>query len=255
MRELYQKEGGKFPDPILNATWNYTDPHNPSLSEIAREINGRALADVTDPKLNQTIKAGQQLPGFGWLRDDGSTASGNWIYCGSWTEAGAMMQRRGTEDPSGLGVYPNWAWSWPANRRVLYNRASCDPEGKPWDPDRKQIWWNEAQQRWVGNDVPDFKVDSPPKDHMGPFIMNPEGVGPPVRAARRLRRRAVPRTLRAGREPHRESAASRPIEESGGEALHQRGRTNSARRPKATTSSAPPTGSPSTITTGPRTIP
>jgi formate dehydrogenase major subunit len=177
VRELYQKENGKFPDPILHATWNYTDPHNPSLSEIAREINGRALADITDPKLNQTVKAGQQLPGFGWLRDDGSTSSGNWIYCGSWTEAGAMLQRRGTEDPSGLGIYPNWAWSWPANRRVLYNRASCDPDGRPWDPDRKQIWWNDAQQRWVGNDVPDFKVDSPPKDHMGPFIMNPEGVG------------------------------------------------------------------------------
>jgi formate dehydrogenase major subunit len=88
-----------------------------------------------------------------------------------------MMQRRGTDDPSGLGVYPNWAWSWPANRRVLYNRASCDPDGKPWDPERKQVWWNEVQQRWVGNDVPDFKIDSPPKDHMGPFIMNAEGVG------------------------------------------------------------------------------
>lgn len=177
VRELYQKEGGKFPAPILNATWNYTDPHNPSLSEIAREINGRAVADVTDAKLGQTIKAGQQLPGFGWLRDDGSTAAGNWLFCGSWTEAGPMMQRRGTDDPSGLGVYPNWAWSWPANRRVLYNRASCDPAGKPWDADRTQISWNEAQQKWTGIDVPDFKIDSPPKDHMGPFIMNAEGVG------------------------------------------------------------------------------
>ena len=87
------------------------------------------------------------------------------------------MQRRGTDDPSGLGIYPNWAWSWPMNRRVLYNRASCDLNGKPWDPDRRQVWWNEAQKRWVGNDVPDFKADSAPKDHMGPFIMNPEGVG------------------------------------------------------------------------------
>ena len=177
VRELYKKEGGKFPDPILNATWGYTDPHSPSLSEVAREINGRAISDVTDAKLNQTIKAGQQLPGFAWLRDDGSTASGNWLYCGSWTEAGAQMQRRGTEDPSGLGIYPNWGWSWPANRRVLYNRASCDPDGKPWDADRRQVWWNEAQQRWVGLDVPDFKADSAPKEHMGPFIMNNEGVG------------------------------------------------------------------------------
>ena len=63
------------------------------------------------------------------------------------------------------------------NRRVLYNRASCDLEGKPWDPSRKQVWWNEDAQKWVGNDVPDFKADSHPKDHMGPFIMNPEGVG------------------------------------------------------------------------------
>ncbi len=176
-RELYQKEGGKFPDPILHATWNYSDPHNPSLSEVAREINGRAIGDVTDPNLNQTIKAGQQLPGFAWLRDDGSTSSGNWLFTGSWTEAGPQMQRRGTEDPSGLGVYPNWGWSWPANRRVLYNRASCDLDGKPWDVDRKQVWWDEKQQRWTGPDVPDFKVDSPPKDHMGPFIMNAEGVG------------------------------------------------------------------------------
>jgi formate dehydrogenase major subunit len=177
VRELYRKEGGAFPDPILNLSWNYTVPENPSLSEVAKELNGRALADVEDKASGQTMKAGQQLPGFSWLRDDGSTLSGNWIWCGSWTEAGALTQRRNTDDPSGQGIYPNWAWSWPMNRRVLYNRASCDVSGKPWDPERRQIWWNEAQKKWVGNDVPDFKIDSPPKDHMGPFIMNAEGVG------------------------------------------------------------------------------
>jgi formate dehydrogenase major subunit len=177
VRELYRKEGGKFPDPILNLAWNYTIPDNPSLSEVAKELNGRALADVEDKASGQVIKAGQQLPGFAFMRDDGSTLGGNWLWCGSWTEAGALMQRRGTEDPSGLGIYPNWAWSWPMNRRVLYNRASCDVAGKPWDADRRQVWWNEAQKRWVGNDVPDFKADSAPSDHMGPFIMNPEGVG------------------------------------------------------------------------------
>jgi formate dehydrogenase major subunit len=177
VRDLYKKEGGKFPDPILNASFAYTNPYNPSLSEVAKEINGKALAELTDPKTNITLKAGQQLPGFAWLKDDGTTSSGNWLYCGSWTEAGAMMQRRGTEDPSGLGIYPNWGWSWPANRRVLYNRASCDLDGKPFDPSRRQVWWDEAKQTWVGNDVPDFKVDSAPKDHMGPFIMNPEGIG------------------------------------------------------------------------------
>ena len=177
VREKYQKEGGKFADPILKASWCYTDPYNPSLSEVAKELNGKAVADVTDAKTNTTIKADQQLPGFAFLRDDGSTMSGNWIYCGSWTEAGAMTQRRNPEDPSGLGIHPNWAWSWPMNRRVLYNRASCDVSGKPWDPDRKQVWWSESKQKWVGNDIPDFKPDSDPKAHMGPFIMNPEGVG------------------------------------------------------------------------------
>jgi formate dehydrogenase major subunit len=177
VRDLYKKEGGAFPDPILNLTWAYTDPGNPSLAEVAKELNGKALADVEDPATKTVMKAGQQLPGFSWLRDDGSTASANWLWCGSWTEAGALSQRRGTDDPSGLGIYPNWGWSWPMNRRVMYNRASCDLNGKPWDASRRQVWWNESQKRWVGNDVPDFKVDSDPKEHMGPFIMNPEGVG------------------------------------------------------------------------------
>jgi formate dehydrogenase major subunit len=177
VRELYQKEGGAFPDPILKLTWPYTEPKHPALSELAKEFNGKALADLIDPKTQQVIKRGQQLPGFAWLKDDGTTSCGNWIYSGCWTEAGPQLMRRGTEDPSGMGVYQNWAWAWPANRRVLYNRASCDPSGKPWDADRRQVWWNEATQTWVGNDVPDFKPDSAPKDHMGPFIMNPDGVG------------------------------------------------------------------------------
>src|ERR1700732_152606 len=177
VRELYKKEGGKFPDPILNLTWNYSAPSSPPLAGGLKEVNGKALAALEDPATKQQIKAGQQLPGFAWLKDDGTTSCGNWIYSGSFTEAGNQSARRDPSDPSGLGVHPGWGWSWPANRRVLYNRASCDVDGKPWDPTRKQIWWNEEQQKWVGNDVVDFKVDSKPKDHMGPFIMNPEGVG------------------------------------------------------------------------------
>jgi formate dehydrogenase major subunit len=177
VRDLYQTESGKFPDPILNLTWSYTDAQHPALGDLAKELNGKALADLTDPKTQVTIKRGQQLPGFAWLKDDGTTSCGNWIYSGCWTEAGNQLASRGTEDPSGQGIYQNWAWSWPANRRVLYNRASCDPSGKPWDAARKQVWWNESTQLWVGNDVPDFKPDSNPKDHMGPFIMNAEGVG------------------------------------------------------------------------------
>jgi len=177
VRELYKKEGGKFPDPILKLTWSYTDPTNPSLAEVLKEINGKTFVDAEDPATKVQLKAGQQLPGFAWLKDDGTTASGNWIYCGAYTEAGNLTARRDPSDPSGMGVHQNWAWSWPANRRVLYNRASCDLEGKPWDASRRQIWWNNDLQKWVGNDVPDFKVDSKPSDHMGPFIMNPEGIG------------------------------------------------------------------------------
>ncbi len=178
VRDLYKKDGGKFPDPILNLSWAYADPSHPSLSQVAMELNGRALADLKDEATGQvTLKAGQQLPGFAALKDDGTTMCGNWIYSGMWTEAGSQVQRRGTEDPSGLGVFPNWSWSWPANRRILYNRASCDVQGKPWDPERKQIAWNESTGKWAGADVPDFKPDSHPKDHMGPFIMNAEGVG------------------------------------------------------------------------------
>jgi formate dehydrogenase major subunit len=177
VRELYQTQGGKFPDPILNLTWSYTNAQHPALGELTKELNGKALTDLTDPKTQVIIKRGQQLPGFAWLKDDGTTSCGNWIYSGCWTEAGNQLIRRGTEDPSGQGIYQNWGWSWPANRRVLYNRASCDPSGKPYDVTRKQVWWNESAELWQGNDVPDFKPDSNPKDHMGPFIMNPEGVG------------------------------------------------------------------------------
>jgi len=177
IRELYKTEGGTVPEPVLSVTWEYSNPLNPPLAEVAKEINGRALKDIRDEKTNSTIKAGQQLPGFAFLRDDGSTLCGNWLYCGSWTEAGSQTSRRGTDDPSGLGIYQNWAWSWPANRRVMYNRASCDTGGKPWDASRPQVWWDDNTRKWVGNDVPDFKADSPPQDHMGPFIMLPEGVG------------------------------------------------------------------------------
>ncbi len=181
VRELYTRDKDKpetkFPDPILNLSWAYTNPSSPSLTEVAKEINGKALADLHDEKQTPTDwKAGQQLPGFAWLRDDGTTSCGNWLYCGSWPDAGSNTQRRNPDDPSNLGIHPTWGWSWPMNRRVMYNRASCNLEGKPWDPSRKQVWFNEATGKWAGNDVPDFKPDSNPKDHMGPFIMNPEGV-------------------------------------------------------------------------------
>jgi len=177
LRELYQKEGGKFPDPILNLTWNHKNPAEPAAEELAREFSGRALADVTDPKTKAVLrKAGEQLDGFAQLRDDGSTACGCWIFSGAWSEKGNLMARRDNSDPTGIGNTLNWAFAWPANRRVLYNRASCDPSGKPWDAKRKLIAWDGKEKKWAGADVPDIKPDSAPADGMGPFIMNPEGV-------------------------------------------------------------------------------
>jgi formate dehydrogenase major subunit len=177
LREMYAKDGGAFADPILNLYWPYRDPEEPSPEELAKEANGYALEDIVDPKDKTKIlvKAGQQLSTFAHMTDDGKTASGCWIFAGSWTEAGNQMARRETADPSGLGLSPNWAWAWPLNRRILYNRASCDVNGKPWDAKRKLIAWDGA--KWSGPDVPDFKADSPPGAGVTPFIMNNEGVG------------------------------------------------------------------------------
>jgi formate dehydrogenase major subunit len=177
LKALYAAEGGAFPDPILNLHWPYRTPEDPTPEELAREYNGYALSDLADPREpgRFMLRAGQQLSGFAQLQDDGSTACGNWIFSGAFTEAGNQMARRDTSDPTGMGIAPGWAWSWPANRRILYNRASCDPAGKPWNETRKIIEWDGA--RWTGLDVPDYKVDMPPGDDMMPFIMNPEGVG------------------------------------------------------------------------------
>jgi formate dehydrogenase major subunit len=175
VRDLYKKEGGALPEAVTNLSWSYTNPVEPDLSDVLKEINGKALADIPDPAdKTKTLKtAGQQLDGFGQLQDDGSTMCGNWLHSGVFTEAGNNAQRRSNADPTGLGMFHNWAFSWPANRRIMYNRASADAEGKPWDPKRPGIVWN--GEKWVG-DVPDIKPDSPPGTY-GAFIMLPEGVG------------------------------------------------------------------------------
>jgi len=175
LKELYAKDGGAFPEPIRNVAWPYRRADEPAPEEIAMEVNGKALADVLDPKdpTKVLVKAGEQLPGFAMLRDDGSTTCGNWLYAGQWSQAGNLMARRDNSDPSGLGQTLNWGYAWPANRRIIYNRASCDLDGKPWDPKRAVIRWDGA--KWIGNDVPDIRPDAPPREVM-PFIMNPEGV-------------------------------------------------------------------------------
>ena len=175
VRELYKKEGGKNPDPVVNLNWWYTNAASPSLAEVCKEINGWAIEDIKDEKDPKTIvlKAGQQLGKFLDARADGSSLSGNWLYIGTYTEAGNLTQRRNNADPSGLGRYPEWTFNWPANRRIMYNRCSADAQGKPWDPTRPAIVWN--GEKWVG-DVPDYKGDSPPDAGLGAFIMLPEGV-------------------------------------------------------------------------------
>jgi len=176
LRALYAKDGGAFPEPMLNLTWPYRIAHQPSPEEITMEMSGKALADVTDLKDTTKVlaKAGEQLAGFAQLRDDGSTAAGNWIYCGMWSQAGNLTARRDPSDPTGLGQSHNWGFSWPANRRILYNRASCDAAGKPWDPRRMVIKWDGT--KWTGNDIPDMRPDAKPEEGVMPFIMNQEGV-------------------------------------------------------------------------------
>jgi formate dehydrogenase major subunit len=175
VRALYQKEGGKLPEAISSLSWSYQNPVAPDLAEVLKEINGKALVDLPDPKDGAKVlkPAGAQLDGFAQLAADGSTMCGNWLYSGSFTEAGNATQRRSNADPTGLGMFHNWAFSWPANRRVMYNRASADKDGKPWDAARSGIRWN--GEKWVG-DVPDIKPDSKPGE-FGAFIMNAEGVG------------------------------------------------------------------------------
>ncbi|MDB5366483.1 MAG: formate dehydrogenase, alpha subunit [Rhodospirillales bacterium] len=174
LRKLYETEGGAFPDPIVNLVWNYKDKNEPTAEEIAKEISGYAITPVKDPAdpTKTLVEAGKQLAGFGQLADDGSTACGCWVYSGCFTEAGNNMARRDNRDPDDAGLYLNWTWAWPANRRILYNRASADMQGKAWDPSRKLIEWDGT--KWAGYDVPDIAPNAAPGT-VGPFIMNAEG--------------------------------------------------------------------------------
>jgi formate dehydrogenase major subunit len=180
IKELYKKDKGKFPEPILNLKWDYADekghfdPH-----KVAKQVNGYFLKDITlkDPTgKDLNFKKGDLVPSFAFLQADGSTSCGSWIYCSSYTNAGNMMARRKKDDPTGLGLYPQWAWCWPVNRRILYNRASVDLNGQPWNPQKAVIKW--AEGKWVG-DVPDGPWPPMADKEKGryPFIMKPDGFG------------------------------------------------------------------------------
>jgi formate dehydrogenase major subunit len=173
VRSLYETDG-KFTDPIKNFRWDYVkdgkyDPH-----AIAKLINGYFEQDVTIK--GTSYKKGTLVPSFAFLLDDGSTSSGNWLYCQSYTEKGNMAARREKKDPTGMGLYPEWSWCWPVNRRIIYNRASVDLNGKPWSPNKNILEYKDG--KWVG-DVPDggWPPMSDKEKTKRPFIMKPDGVG------------------------------------------------------------------------------
>ena len=181
VRGLYEKEGGPLADQILKLTWDYGNPAKPGKEglfdahAVAKEINGYFLEDK---EIDGTLyKKGTLVPAFKFLQADGSTSSGCWVYCASYTEKGNMAARRGTDDPSGIGMYPNWAWAWPVNRRIIYNRASVDKNGATWAPHKPVIQWNTEKKAWTG-DVPDgpWPPLADAKDGRLPFIMKPDGV-------------------------------------------------------------------------------
>ena len=190
VRELYRKEGGKFPAPIMNTTWNYGKEVD--IHKVAKEINGYYLEDVYDKKANPPKllgKKGELCATFAHLQADGTTSCGNWLYSQSYTQKEGkvinMMARRGKNDPTGLGLYSEWAWCWPVNRRIIYNRASVDPNGNPWDPKRPLLKWDPNKEdpatkkpgMWIG-DVPDGPAPPMAKDTgKYPFIMMSEGKG------------------------------------------------------------------------------
>ncbi len=173
MLEMYHKEGGPSIDTIEAMTWNYANPLEPRAEELAKESNGYALEDLYDAQGNLIAKKGELLSSFAQLRDDGSTSSAIWIYTGQWTEKGNMMANRDNSDPSGLGNTLGWTFAWPMNRRIVYNRASADLSGKPWNPKRQLVKWNGKNWNYV--DIADFGT-APPNSNVSPFIMQPEGV-------------------------------------------------------------------------------
>ncbi len=184
VKELYKSSTRAEDEPIINMTWEYGHGEEPEPIQVGLEINGYTVAD------------GKPIDGFAKLADDGSTASGNWVYCGQMTNKpdGSLLykpQKRDNKDNSatGLGLFSNWAWCWPVNRRIVYNRCSIQPDGvTPWpgDDERVLIRWDatkisdplkpEIVGSWVGDDVPDCTKTAPP-DKAVPFLMRPEGTG------------------------------------------------------------------------------
>ena len=155
--ELYRREGGACPDQILKTNMNYRINGKADLRALCWALNG------------YTVKDQKLIPGYAALKADGTTACGIWIFSGYYNNEAEKMDpmkqpctRRNKSDPSGLGLFPEWSFAWPANRRILYNRASADPEGRPWDPKRTLVEWK--GDHWLQNDVGDFVTAKGPDD-------------------------------------------------------------------------------------------
>jgi formate dehydrogenase major subunit len=191
LKRLYAGSTREIDQGLLNLTWDYAydGPHRlpdgrisstldePNPEAVLREINGFEVA------------TGKHLQKYQQLKDDGSTACGCWIYVGVFPDQGRNRAKDRVGDLQ-QHVHPNWAWAWPDNRRMLYNRASADPDGKPWSERKKFIWWDEEKEEWTGLDTPDFELKKrpdyrPAPDSKGmaaiagdaPFILKPDGQG------------------------------------------------------------------------------
>ncbi len=180
LKRLYAESPGPNAEAIRALTWDYPTKgkdEDPDAEAVLREVNGFTVAD------------GRPVAGFKELADDGSTACGCWIYSGCYKDGVNQPARRRPQGEQHW-VAPEWGWSWPANRRILYNRASADPEGRPWSERKRYVWWDAEKGAWSGYDVPDFIADRPPSyrpppDAEGiatlagddPFIMQADGKG------------------------------------------------------------------------------
>jgi formate dehydrogenase major subunit len=167
LKELHADSTDPKDRPIQDLTWDYPvegEKQEPTAEAVLKEVNGWTVADR------------KPLSSYQELKDDGSTACGGWMYCGVFPKEGHNMARsRKPDPPGGKGSHEGWAFAWPSNRRTLYNRASADPDGKPWSERKKMIWWDEAKGEWTGLDVPDFEKTKRP-DYKPDWSKNPHGM-------------------------------------------------------------------------------